>query len=237
MSWTEATFKNRSGKSQQVWVHTDDDGAPIVDEGRVAMRYNEAADAKVYSAHPGNISLGGTSKPAPAPKANGASVVVDDSVWKSPAGDQMISRAVPLGLEEEGLPPAGTIDAWTDGACTGNPGPSGYGVVLRFGENYLEIGQYIGTGTNNIAELLAIGVALDEIRDIEGRVRIHTDSTYSIGVLSKGWKAKANIELIGWIKELVAERDIEFVKVKGHAGIPLNERADRLAVAAVERRS
>ena len=128
------------------------------------------------------------------------------------------------------------IEIFIDGACTGNPGPCGLGVVVRFGRQYTEIRQYIGTGTNNIAELLAIGVALEETRDMNGAVRVHTDSTYSIGVLSKGWKAKANVELIGWIKKLLATRDVEFVKVKGHAGIPLNERADQLAVAAVERR-
>ncbi len=240
MSWTEATFTNRSGKSQRVWVDTDEDGTPIVSDGRVAMRYAPDDDATLYSAHPRNIVVGAASgTPAPAAK-NGASsapaVSVDDSVWKTPAGERVLAREVPPELQSEPLPQIGTIDVWTDGACTGNPGPSGFGAIVRFGMTYLEISQYIGIGTNNIAELLAIGAAMEEVRDIDGAVQIHTDSTYAIGVLSKSWKAKANVELIGWIKGLIAGRDVKFVKVKGHAGIPLNERADRLAVAAVERR-
>ena len=132
----------------------------------------------------------------------------------------------------------GVVEAWTDGACTGNPGPCGFGVVLRFGDQYLEIGQYLGLGTNNIAELDAIRVAVEEARNIDGHLHIHTDSSYAIGVLTKGWKAKANVELIRTIKALLDECDPrpEFVKVKGHAGIPFNERADTLAVEAVERR-
>lgn len=242
MSWTEATFTNRSGKTQSVWVHTDNDGKLVLEDGRASMRYNEADDAKVYNAHPRNIALlngEATDRGASAatnPKTAKKSVAVDDSVWKAPSGERIVDHDIPLDLVHEKPPPAGVIDVWTDGACTGNPGPCGFGVVIRVSDRYTEIGQYVGTGTNNIAELLAIGVALEEAREFEGKVQIHTDSNYSIGVLTKGWKAKANVELIQWIKQLVAQRDVKFIKVKGHAGIPLNERADRLAVAAVERR-
>lgn len=243
MSWTEATFTNRSGKRQQVWIQTDEAGEPVLDDGRIQMRYQDSEDAKVYGAHPRNIAVGDGASKNGEPK-NGKSkstksankVAVDDSVWKDPVGERVVRRELPRQLEGEPPPRDGVIDIWTDGACTGNPGPCGLGVIVRYGEQYMEIGQYVGIGTNNIGELLAIGVALDEVRDIAGKLEIHTDSTYSIGVLSKNWKAKANKELIAWIKELVAERDVKFVKVKGHAGIPLNERADRLAVAAVERR-
>lgn len=238
MSWMEATYTNRSGKRQQVWVRTDGQGEFVIEDGRVPMRYSDTEEARLYSAHPRNVAIG-TDGAAPEAKKKSPPkkrASYSEDVWKAPDGDRVISRDIPHGLEAEAVPAAGVIDVWTDGACTGNPGPCGFGVILRTADSYTEIGQYIGTGTNNIAELMAIGVALEELRDIDGRVRIHTDSNYSIGVLSKGWKAKANVELIAWIRELVAERPIKFVKVKGHAGIPLNERADQLAVAAVERR-
>lgn len=245
MSWTQATFTNRTGKRQEVWVELDDDGAFVVTEGRVPMRYSNEDDAKLYSANPNNLSLdpadtkSKSSKPkASSSKKKSGSTSYDDLVWQSPEGGRVESTAVPGDLADEPAPADGVVDVWTDGACTGNPGPCGYGVVIRHGETYREIGQFLGMGTNNIAELFAIYVAIEETADLPGQIEIHTDSGYSIGVLSKGWKAKANVELIGAIKKLIASCDPKpkFVKVKGHAGIPLNERADDLAVDAVERR-
>ncbi len=243
MGWSEATFTNRTGRKQRVWVKTEA-GEPVVEDGRVEMRYSEGEDAKVYNASASNVSLGDAppaereSKPKPK-KTSAASSSFDDSVWKNPAGDRVTRTEVPNDLLGEPFPQGDVVDAWTDGACTGNPGPCGYGVVLRSQpEQHLEVRQYIGIGTNNIAELMAIMVALEEARDLQGPLRIHTDSSYSIGVLTKGWKAKANKELIAAIRKMLDEfeRPVQFVKVKGHAGIPLNERADRLAVEAVEDR-
>jgi ribonuclease HI len=247
MSWIQATFVNRSGKRQQVWVETDDDGEFVVADGRVPMRYQNEDDAKVYSAHPRNLSMdpsdleptnGRRGRRSKEP-TNKKTADFDDLVWQTPDGQMVVGTVVPPELVDEPLPEPGVIDVWTDGACTGNPGPSGYGVVVREGERYREYSQFIGMGTNNIAELLAIRVALQQTEGSTDPIVIHTDSNYSIGVLTKGWKAKANVELIADIKALIADRSAKpkFVKVKGHAGIPLNERADDLAVAAVERRS
>lgn len=235
MSWIAATYTNRSGKHQQVWVQTDEDGALLLEDGRVPMRYKNEDDAPLYAAAPRNIALGDAApvsrQQAKTSKGNNKSAApVDDAIWKTPVGERVVRDIT----TSEPAPPAGTIQAWTDGACTGNPGPCGYGVVLH-GEHFCtEVSQYIGRGTNNIAELLAIGVAIELTEQHEGLVEVHTDSNYCIGVLTKGWKAKANQELIRWIKGLAKGRSLRFVKVKGHAGIPLNERADVLATSAVE---
>lgn len=128
------------------------------------------------------------------------------------------------------------IKIYTDGACSGNPGPAGIGVVLNFNEHSKEISEYIGQGTNNIAELKAIqkGLALIKRRDIP--VCIFTDSQYCVGVLSRNWHANANRELISEIKSLISLFiDVQIKKVSGHSGLPGNERADQLAVKAVSK--
>ena len=97
-----------------------------------------------------------------------------------------------------------------------------------------EHSEYLGPGTNNIAELTAVLRGLDMVSDTARPVRVYTDSKYSIGVLSMNWKAKANVDLIGEIKDRIrAFRDVQFVKVAGHAGIPENERCDQLARNAI----
>src|SRR5262245_41886799 len=129
------------------------------------------------------------------------------------------------------------IHAWTDGACTGNPGPMGIGVVLISGKHRKEISEYLGpVGTNNIAELTAILRALESIKDRRRPIVGYGDSSYAIGLLSMGWKAKANKELVEQIRQLLRMfSDVEFVKVAGHAGVPENERCDELAREAILR--
>ena len=136
---------------------------------------------------------------------------------------------------------ANTVHVWTDGACSGNPGPMGIGVVVLTGDGRLELGEFLGVGTNNIAELTAIERGLEVARELiaDGArpIRVYSDSAYAIGLLSKSWKAKANKELVAQIRALVASLpDLTFVKVAGHAGVPENERCDELATQAVERK-
>ena len=125
------------------------------------------------------------------------------------------------------------IIIYTDGACSGNPGPMGIGAVVINDGVRNEISEFLGTGTNNIAELTAILRALESL-DEAARARqvlVHTDSSYSIGLLTKGWKAKANQELVATLRELAKKFPLlRMVKVKAHSGIPENERADQLAV-------
>jgi ribonuclease HI len=118
----------------------------------------------------------------------------------------------------------------------------GIGVVVRNGgDKPIEHGEYLGRGTNNIAELTAIERALELVEGLgpEARARevvIHADSSYAIGLLSQGWKAKANQELVERLR-LRARRFpcLRFVKVAGHAGVPDNEKCDELARLAISR--
>ena len=105
----------------------------------------------------------------------------------------------------------GAFDVWTDGACSGNPGPMGIGVVVLHDGQRKELGEYLGVGTNNIAELTAIERGLEMVAEMAKaeasgsakeisprmrRVRVYSDSGYAIGLLEQGWKAKANQELV-----------------------------------------
>ncbi|HEX2574229.1 MAG TPA: ribonuclease H [Polyangia bacterium] len=126
---------------------------------------------------------------------------------------------------------------WADGACTGNPGPAGIGIVMLDGPRREECSEYLGSGTNNIAELTAIIRAL-EMAPRDRTVVIHSDSAYALGLLGKNWKAKANQALVERMRSLASEfTDLRLVKVAGHAGIPENERADALAREAVVSRN
>jgi ribonuclease HI len=131
------------------------------------------------------------------------------------------------------------IEFFTDGACPGNGktpqgGPMGAGIVARAGKVEREWAIPLGPGTNQKAELLAIREALLKVRDRPGtRVRIHTDSAYAIGCLTRSWNVKANKEIVDEVRRLAAEcAGFEMRKVMGHAGVPANERADELAVRA-----
>ena len=134
--------------------------------------------------------------------------------------------------------PADAIHVWTDGGANPNPGPSGIGVVIVDGQSKKELSEFLGHGTNQIAELTAILRGLQEIGDRNRPVVVYSDSAYSIGLLTQNWKAKANVELVARIRDLVAEFPaIRWVKVAGHAGVPENERCDELARMAVQTRS
>ncbi len=134
---------------------------------------------------------------------------------------------------------------YTDGACTGNPGAGGYGAVLIYGEDRQEISGGYKLTTNNRMEMMAAIAALQSL-DASSRVTLHSDSKYLVDAVTKGWAKKWQAN--GWMRnkkdkaknpdlwqellELCQQHDVDFVWVKGHAGIPENERCDRLAVAA-----
>jgi ribonuclease HI len=197
-------------------------------QGRAEMKYRES-DSKSYRPLPGNLSPDGGGPPV---STRPSSVRAGPARTRAPKKKEA-GRPHPLG---------GAVEIWTDGACSGNPGPMGIGVVVLDGAARRELGEYLGLGTNNIAELVAIERGLDLAAQLEGSgprpLRVYTDSGYSIGVLGKGWKAKANQELIARIKRrLQALVDVEFVKVAGHAGVPENERCDELARQAIAGRA
>jgi ribonuclease HI len=128
------------------------------------------------------------------------------------------------------------IHIFTDGASSGNPGPSGIGVLLQYGNQKKEISEYIGLATNNIAELKAIETALSKVKNTQIPVRLYTDSNYAHGVLTRNWKPKKNRELVESIKKRMAEfPDVKIIKVRGHSGCAENERADLLATSVISK--
>jgi ribonuclease HI len=128
------------------------------------------------------------------------------------------------------------VIAYADGACTGNPGPAGLGVWIVDGSRHIELSEYLGEGTNNIAELTAILRAVGEV-PADVPMTVYTDSQYAIGVLQKGWKAKANQVLVADVKRALGLRKkTKLVYVPGHSGVSGNERADQLARDAVRSR-
>jgi ribonuclease HI len=130
-------------------------------------------------------------------------------------------------------------DIWVDGACSGNQfkgaQPMGGGIVAHCDGHEREWPVPLGYGTNQLAEIQIVGEALERIKDrANADVVVNSDSAYAIGVLTKPWKPKANLEAIAKVKSLIKEcGSFQMVKVSGHSGHAENERADRLAVAAV----
>ena len=136
------------------------------------------------------------------------------------------------------------VDIWSDGACTGNPGPGGWAAILRSGrhEKVLTGGEH--ESTNNRMEITA---ALQGLRALKTRsqVTIYTDSTYLLqgatewmpNWKARGWKRKGgkllNVDLWQAMDQELSRHEVSWVWVQGHAGNVMNERADRLAVAAI----
>lgn len=126
------------------------------------------------------------------------------------------------------------LEVYTDGACKGNPGPGGAGVVIVEGGKIVrEVSEFLGKNcTNNIAELVAIGFGLHwaYIRSTKTDVTIYTDSKYAIGVLTGEYKAKKNLDTIRKTKQMMdIHESVKFVHIKGHSGNEYNELADKLA--------
>ena len=232
MRWVRADFKGT-----EVWAEVNDEGRPSVVGGRRAIRYADGANAKVYrAAAASSRDLGGDVVEADAARP-GAAAGFGSSKDRTP--EQAKAAADDLRARLEALPPD-TVLAFTDGACAGNPGPAGAGTVVRLPDGrVVERHRALGEATNNVGELVAIGMALEILREAEiqrdARVAVFTDSKYAIGVLTQGWKAKANVGLIGGLKRALAEWPQASVTwVAGHAGVPENERADALARKGVE---
>jgi ribonuclease HI len=232
-------FQRMTFRGQKVWAELGPDGQPAADpEGRVEIRY-KLEDQRAYRAHVGNLVPIAGAEPvdaAAAPPANAAGAKPRPAARPTrPRAARAGAEPAPRAAADAEVPP---IIAYTDGACTGNPGPMGIGVVLVAGDRRKEISEYLGTGTNNVAELTAILRALEAVKDRDRPVLVHSDSSYAIGVVARGWKAKANQDLVARIRALGATfRALRFVKVAGHAGVPENERCDELAREAIVRRA
>lgn len=135
------------------------------------------------------------------------------------------------------------IHLYTDGAAQGNPGPGGYGAILKFGKHAKELSQGYRLTTNNRMELLAVIAGLEAIKKSGVPVTVYSDSKYVVEAVRQGWiwgwekkdfKKKANPDLWKRYIRLHKKYDPKFVWVKGHAGHPENERCDQLAVLAAD---
>ncbi|HTS94376.1 MAG TPA: ribonuclease HI [Stellaceae bacterium] len=137
------------------------------------------------------------------------------------------------------------VDIFSDGACSGNPGPGGWGAVLRFRERERELSGFEAATTNNRMEMIAAIAALEALKR-PCSVRIHTDSRYLHDGVTRwladwkrrGWrtadkKPVKNVDLWQRLEAALAPHRVDWVWVRGHAGHPENERADALARGAI----
>lgn len=205
----EIRWKRMSFKGNKVWAPYDGQNVLLVKNGKVRIKYNLKQDYEYW--------------------INKESLKPEDQAVPAGTRPKKKKTAAP------GIPP-NAIRIYTDGASSGNPGPSGIGVLMLYKDNRKEISEFIGTATNNAAELKAIHRALIALKRRDLPVRIFSDSTYAIEQLSKKNRPRANHQLILTIRTLMGRfDDIGLIKVKGHAGIKENEVADFLAVSAVKK--
>ena len=211
-------------KKNKVWMAVDAHGKPVVRDGKVLIKYQLEQDYE-YWVKQGSVAALASEVPETrrfSRKKRGSDVSEPGTPKKSKA------------LDEESL--ADKICVFTDGASSGNPGPSGIGVVLHYGEHEKEISEFIGNATNNIAELKAIEAGLSALKSRNIPVRLFTDSNYAYGLLMLNWKPKKNQQIVDLIKKkMVTFKDLKIIKVKGHSGHPENERADYLATSAIKK--
>ena len=139
------------------------------------------------------------------------------------------------------------VTIYTDGACSGNPGPGGWGAILRYGEHTKELSGGEPSTTNNRMEMMAVIVGLEALNR-PCRVEVYSDSQYVVnafnqhwieGWIKKGWKRGKNEEVKNvdlWKRLLEAKKnhEVTFHWIKGHAGHPQNERCDELATTAAD---
>ena len=229
MAWLRAELRGNN-----VFARANDQAELHIESGRVEIRYNRN-DGRAYRAAARNLTvIDATLLPddycgEAEPVAAAATKSAKTKAKKKKKKYRTASAVDHLEI----APTADQVVAYTDGACSGNPGPAGLGVVILDTDERVELSEHLGEATNNIAELTAILRVLQTV-DEERSAVIHTDSQYAIGVLQKGWKAKANKPLIEELRAAMQRPgSVRLVYVKGHAGIPLNERADELARRAV----
>ena len=214
-------WKRHRLRDSDVWAKVDEAGALVTDrDGRVEIVYKPASNQKTYRAAARNLA-----------DAGGELIELTPG---EPAAEKPKDKKAKVGATVD--VPANAIHVWTDGGANPNPGPAGIGVVIVDGGKHHELSEFLGQGTNQIAELTAILRGLQEIQDKTRPVVVYSDSAYSIGLLSQNWKAKANVELVEKVRAMCRQfPDLRFVKVAGHAGIALNERVDELATSAIVR--
>ena len=210
--WKRMWFKN-----SKVWMQLTDNKKPVIKNKKVLIKYNLKQDYQYWIYE------------------NTIEEINDEKIRtiKKQKGKKPLKRKEKR--EKENIPD-NSIIIYTDGASSGNPGPSGIGVVMYYKDKEKKISEYIGHATNNIAELKAIYKGLEIIKLKNISARLYTDSGYAYGLLVLGWKPKKNTALVLSIKKIMSEfKDLKLIKVKGHSGNTGNEIADSLATDAIKK--
>ena len=218
----ESFWKRMSFKGNKVWAAVDEDGMWIEQAGKIRIKYNLEQNY-TYWVKKENL------RP-------------ETEAVKKKTGKRLKSGTKKSGRENSKTNPEessgfneNAVIIFTDGASSGNPGPAGIGIYMKYRDREKEHSESIGTATNNVAELTAIKRALELIKRTDIPIRLYTDSGYCKGVLTQGWKARENRDLILETQKLLARfPDLKILKVKGHAGIKENEIADGLATKAAK---
>ncbi len=218
-------------READVWAKVDAEGVLLKDAGgRVEIVYKPVNGARVYRAGARNLT----------PVGRGP----DNPPLEIEVGDPAPERTEAQGAQGRGrgtgpsatVANADAIHIWTDGACEGNPGPAGLGVVIIDGKQQRELSEYLGQGTNNIAELTAILRGLESVEDRKRPVIVYSDSQVldrpALAELEGQGQRRAGRQAARLLREFT---DVRFVKVAAHSGIPLNERVDELARGAISR--
>lgn len=142
-----------------------------------------------------------------------------------------------------------TVTIYTDGACSGNPGPGGYGAVLMYGNEKRELSGYSENTTNNKMEIMAAIIALETLKE-SCKVKLYSDSSYLVESIEKNWLD--NWKKNGWktankkpvknrdewerLDKQLSIHDVQFIKVKGHSDNEFNNRCDALATGEIDKR-
>ena len=222
-------------KGQEIWGECDAEGSLLTRQGRVRIAYQAGAH-KAYNTFEDRLKV--------IDVTTREKFIIPISIDSNSRSGAKVGKV--KGKANSSVFGGGSADVeepahihlWSDGACTGNPGPAGAGTVLLVDERRTEWSTWLGDGTNNGAELAAVLLGLQALeRPVERVLVVHTDSQYVIGVCAKGWKAKANKELVAELKrELAGLPRVVWHWVRGHEGVELNEVCDQLARDAIGRR-
>ncbi len=236
MGWENMKFKGKS-----VWVEVDVSKHPVVKSGMISLRYSNDENAKIYRGSVNNLD-------EYTPPTQESTKSIKKTTRFGSAKNRTEAQTKKAQQFAEQLLQKFSDNSYvvfTDGSCKGNPGPAGVGLVLKMPDGNMESkSRFLGDATNNVAELTAISDAIEMLEEKLGEdweqtpVHILTDSQYSLGILTKNWKIKANRSLVlGLRQKLKQHPTIAIHWVAGHAGIEENEIADQLATQEVQNNS